>query len=71
MFLLRLSVGFLLFVLGLGYLFQPKAIIRFNALMRDLFFNDSRVLLENKKIGTLLILIGFLLLAITLIVPPQ
>ena len=66
MFLLRLSLGFLLFILGLGYLFQPKTILRFNAYMRDLLFNDSRVVLGNKRIGALLILISFLLLALSI-----
>lgn len=71
MFLLRLSMGFLLFALGLGYLFQPKTILRFNALMRDLFFNDSRVLLNNRKIGILIILIALLFLALSLTSSPQ
>lgn len=69
MFLLRLSVGFLLIALGLGYLFQPKTILRFNAFMRDTFFKDSNVLLNNKKIGTLLILAAFLILALSLTTP--
>jgi uncharacterized protein YjeT (DUF2065 family) len=63
-FLLRLSLGFLLIVLGLGYLFDPKAILRLNATMRDIFFKDSYVLLDGKRIGSLLLLIGFILLAL-------
>ena len=56
--------GFLLVMLGLGYLFDPKAILRLNAFMRDNFFKDSYVLLNGKRIGSLLLLIGFLLLAL-------
>jgi hypothetical protein len=65
-FLLKLSLGFLLFALGLGYLFQPKTILRLNALLRDLLLNDARVLLSHKRIGAILILISFLLLALTI-----
>ena len=65
MFLLRLSLGFLLVVLGLGYLFDRKAILRLNAFMRDNFFRDSYVLLNGKRIGYSLLFIGFLLLVLT------
>jgi hypothetical protein len=64
MFLLRVSLGFLLVIIGLGYSFDPKAILRINATVRETFFKDSYVLLNGKKIGGLLILIGFLLLAL-------
>jgi hypothetical protein len=64
-FLLRLSFGFLMVVVGLGYLVDPKAILRFNAFMRDSLFKDSYVLLNGKKIGSLLVLLGFLLLAVS------
>ena len=59
-----MSLGFLLVVIGLGYLLDPKAILRLNATMRDRFFNDSHVLLGGKKIGSLLLLIGFVLLTL-------
>ena len=55
-------VGFLLLVLGLGYLSDPKAILRFNATMRDYFFKDAHVLLHGRRIGVLLLVVGFLLL---------
>ena len=64
MFLLRILLGFLLVVFGLGYLFDPKAILRINATMRDVFFKDSHVLLNGKRIGSLLIVLGFVLLAL-------
>ena len=68
-FLLRLSLGFLLVVLGLGYLLDPKAILRLNSFARDLFFKDSHVLLNGKKIGSALIFIGFILLALSYTTP--
>ena len=66
---LLLIVGFVLFALGLGYLFQPQLILRFNALMRDAFFKDSVVLLSHRRVGTVLLLLSFILLALTLMVP--
>ena len=64
MFLLRLSLGFLFVVIGLGYLLDPKAILRLNAILRETIFKDSHVLLNGKKIGSWLILLGFILLAL-------
>ena len=64
MFLLPITLGFLLVILGLGYMFDPKAILRINAMIRDNFFKDSRVLLNGKRIGSLLIVLGFVLLAL-------
>ena len=64
MFLLRMSLGFLLIVLGLGYLFDPRAIVRLNAFAREKFFKDSHVLLNGRRIGYLLLCFGFLLLAL-------
>jgi hypothetical protein len=63
-FLLRISLGFLFVIIGLGYVFDPKAILRVNAIMRDVFFKDSHVLLNGKRIGSLLIVVGFVLLAL-------
>jgi hypothetical protein len=58
-----MSLGFLLIVVGLGYLLDPKAILRLNATMREVFFKDSNVLLNGKRIGGVLIVLGFILLA--------
>jgi uncharacterized protein YjeT (DUF2065 family) len=63
-FLLRLSLGFLLVLIGLGYLLDPQAILRVNAFMRDVLFKDAHVLLKGKKIGSWLVLMGFVLIAL-------
>jgi hypothetical protein len=65
-FLLRVSVGFLLVALGLGYLFHPNSILKINALMRECLFRDAFVLLNGRRIGIMLLGFGFLLLLITL-----
>jgi len=68
-FLLRLSLGFLLVVVGLGYLFDPKAVLRLNAFARENFFKDSHVLLNGKRIGATLLFVGFILLALSYTTP--
>ena len=67
---LLLIIGFIMFVLGLGYLFHPQLILRFNALMRDSFFKDSVVLLSHRRVGIILLLLSFILLAFTLKIHP-
>ena len=63
---LLLILGFFLFILGLGYLYKPQLILRFNAFFRDTFFKDSIVLLSNRRIGLILLMLSFILLLITL-----
>ena len=63
---LLLIVGFVMFTLGLGYLFLPQWVLRFNAFCRDAFFRDSVVLLSNKRVGIILLLLSFILLVLTL-----
>ena len=65
-FLLRVSLGFLLVGLGLGYLFQPRAILRLNALVREKVFRDAYVLLKGRRVGAALLTMGLLLLIVTL-----
>jgi hypothetical protein len=69
MFLLILSSGFLLLALGMGYLFDPKAIMRLNSMVRDNLVKDSHVLLNGKRIGSVLIFLGFILLIFSLKMP--
>lgn len=64
MALLQLIVGFILFVLGLGYLFVPQMILKFNALMRDTFFKDSVALLSHRRVGIVLLLLSFIFIAL-------
>lgn len=69
MFLLRLFLGILLVIIGLGYLLDPQAILRVNTFMRDTFFKDSNALLKGKKIGAALITLGFILLTLSYFTP--
>jgi len=58
---LKISAGFFLCLLGMGYLFRPDIIERINSLIKETLLNDSYVALERKKWGTFFILLGFLL----------
>jgi hypothetical protein len=66
----QLIIGFILFVLGIGYLFRPQLILRLNAFIRDNFLKDSIVLLSHRRIGMMLLLLSFILIAMTLKVHP-
>ncbi len=59
---LKLGIGAMCFLLGLGYLYRPDVITRINALLREYFLNDVYIALERKKWGFFFLLIGFLFL---------
>ena len=59
---LKIAVGLLSLLLGLGYLYRPDVIERMNALLREYLLNDAYIALERKKWGTFFILIAFLFL---------
>lgn len=59
---LKLTVGLLSFLLGLGYLYRPDLIERMNALLRDYLLNDAYIALERRKWGVFFLLIGSLFL---------
>ena len=61
---LLLILGFSLFLLALGYLFSPRLILRFNAIMRDSFFKDSVVLLSHRRMGLILLFISSVIIAL-------
>jgi uncharacterized protein YqgC (DUF456 family) len=65
MHLIGLILGICLFLGGLGYLFHPKIILKVNAFARDAVFRDSRALLENRRIGVILLLLSFVILVIS------
>ncbi len=58
--LLKIVVGLISFVLGLGYLYRPDLIERMNGLLRDYLLNDAYIALERKKWGMFFLLIAFL-----------
>jgi uncharacterized protein YjeT (DUF2065 family) len=59
---LKLILGFVFFILGLGYLYRPDLISRMNTLIRETIFNDAYIALERRKWGAFFLLIGFLFL---------
>jgi hypothetical protein len=59
---LKLLLGLLCLMLGLGYLYRPRLIERLYAFLREYMLNDAHVALERKKWGAFFLLIGFLLI---------
>lgn len=59
---LKLAVGFISLMLGLGYLYRPDLIERMNALLREYLLNDAYIALERKKWGAFFLLVAFLFL---------
>ncbi|OGS39567.1 MAG: hypothetical protein A2506_04735 [Elusimicrobia bacterium RIFOXYD12_FULL_66_9] len=60
--LLKIVVGFVCGLLGLGYLYRPDLIERMNAVLRDYLLNDSYIALERRKWGIFFVLLSFLFL---------
>ena len=60
--LLKIVIGLLSGLLGLGYLYRPDLIERMNAVLRDYVLNDAYIALERRKWGMFFLLISFLFL---------
>ena len=58
--LLKILIGAVSSLLGLGYLYRPDLIDRMNAFLRETLLNDSYIALERRKWGAFFLLIGFL-----------
>ena len=59
---LKIVIGLLSGLLGLGYLYRPDLIERMNAVLRDYFLNDAYIALERRKWGMFFLLVAFLFL---------
>lgn len=59
---LKIVIGLLSGLLGLGYLYRPDLIERMSAVLRDYFLNDAYIALERKKWGMFFLLVSFLFL---------
>lgn len=57
---LKLIIGLISGLLGLGYLYRPDLIERMNAVLRDYLLNDAYIALERRKWGMFLLLVSFL-----------
>ncbi|GEM_PF-1607560 len=56
---LKIVCGIIFLLLGFGYLYQPRIILRFNAFFRNYLFND-RFLLERRKLGVFFLLLSLI-----------
>lgn len=59
---LKIVIGLLSGMLGLGYLYRPDLIERMNAVLRDYVLNDAYIALERRKWGMFFLLGSFLFL---------
>ena len=59
---LKIAVGVVCALLGLGYLYRPDLIERMNAFLRETLLNDSHIALERRKWGAFFLLLAFLFL---------
>ena len=64
--IVKLAIGALCFLLGLGYLYRPDLIERMNAFLRETLLNDAHIALERRKWGAFFLLVGFLFLYMAL-----
>ena len=60
--LLKIVIGVLSGLLGIGYLYRPDLIERMNAVLRDYMLNDAYIALERRKWGMFFLLVSFLFL---------
>jgi len=66
---LRFFAALFLFGLGCAYIWQKDSVLRLNAFMRDRVFRDAYVLLDGRRVGSILILLGLILLILSLKAP--
>ena len=59
---LKILIGLISGLLGLGYLYRPDLIERMNAVLRDYLLNDAYIALERRKWGMFFLLLSFLFL---------
>ena len=60
--IVKIVLGFMSLLLGLGYLYRPDLIWRLNALIREYLLNDAHIALERKKWAVFFLLVAILLL---------
>ncbi len=61
--LLVIFAGIFLWV-GFLYISKPKKIMEFHSILKDFIFNDAYISLNRHRIGSVLILLGVIILAI-------
>ncbi|HOW89063.1 MAG TPA: hypothetical protein PL037_02185 [Elusimicrobiales bacterium] len=59
---IKLLFGLVIFLLGLGYIYRPDIVERWNRVLKETLLNDSYVALHRKSWGILLLLLGAILI---------
>ena len=60
MIFLKIVLGVFFLFLGLIYLYNPNLVLNINRVVREVFFNDKKVILERKKLAILFFCFAFL-----------
>lgn len=55
-------IGLMFGMMGMGYLYRPRAVARVIAFLRDYALNDAHLSLERRKWGLFFLLLSFLFL---------
>ena len=61
---IRILLSLLFLILGLGYLYRPHLIVKFNLWMKQTIFNDELLINHRRKVGLILVFVSLLLLFI-------
>ena len=59
--LIKIGLGLILFFFGMALVFKPVIIKRILRLLKETILNESFLLIERRKLGLLLVLVGLLL----------
>ena len=60
--MIKILIGFILLLTGLGYMYRPNIIIKVNFWIRENVFNDKMLIIHRRKIGVVLIVVGIIVL---------
>jgi len=58
--IIQILTGLILLIFSMGYLYHPDLVAKFNAWVRRHIFNDQLLISHRRKIGVLLLILGFI-----------
>jgi len=64
--LFEFLAGFFFCLLGLGYIFKPDLVGHIYSIIKNVFLNETYLMLERKKWGVFFLLLGFFFLYLAL-----
>lgn len=58
--MIKILIGLVLLLAGLGYMYRPNIIIKVNFWIRKNVFNDQMLINHRRRIGMVLIVLGII-----------